>query len=74
MCLKQSFFFENILLLSVSRNSFQTPSSDDILAGNYMVKLNHVSRRPNKMKRTFEILLIGNIMRVILEIKNISCT
>ena len=34
MLLKHSFF-ENILLLSISRNSLQTPSSDYILWGNF---------------------------------------
>ena len=29
------FLFENILLLSISRNSFQTLSSDDILVGSF---------------------------------------
>ena len=35
MFLKQSFFFENMLLLLTSRNSLQKPSSDDIRAGNF---------------------------------------
>ena len=32
---KSTHYFEDMLLLSVSRNFLQTPSSDDILAGNF---------------------------------------
>ena len=43
-----SFFFENMLLLSISGNSLQTLSSDEIL---------NFSGRSNKVNQRFEIFL-----------------
>ena len=56
----EAIVFENILLLSISKFSFQTPSSDDILAGNYMVNFNYFIGRPNKVKESFQIFLIDH--------------
>ena len=59
-------FFENVLLLSVSRNYLQAPSLDYILMENFIdffiffVKFNYFSGRPNKGKRGFEIFLIDH--------------
>ena len=47
-------FFENMLLLSVSRKSLQAPSSDDILVGNSEWSNSiFFSGRPNKVKQRF---------------------
>ena len=62
-----------MLLLSVSRNSFQTQSSDDTCGKFYMVKFNYFSGRPNKVKQRFEIFLIDHYAGYIGN-KNISGT
>ena len=57
-------FFENMLLLSISGNSLQTLSSDEIL---------NFSGRSNKVKRSFEIFLTDHCVCDISN-KNISGT
>ena len=47
-------FFENLQVLSVSRNSLQTPSLDQALFEKFHIaKFNYLSERPNKVKETF---------------------
>lgn len=57
-------FFENMLLLSISGNSLQTLSSDEIL---------NFSGRSNKVKQSFEIFLTDHCVCDISN-KNISGT
>ena len=57
-------FFENMLLLSISGNSLQTLSSDEIL---------NFSGRSNKVKERFEIFLTDHCVCDICN-KNISGT
>ena len=52
-------FFENALLLSISRNSLQTPSLGDILLGNFTLTNSVISvKNLITWKRGFEIFLI----------------
>ena len=46
------------MLLLISRNYFQIPSSDDTCGKLYMVKFNYFNERPDKVKERFEIFLI----------------
>ena len=62
-------FFENILLLSISRSSIQTPYLDDILLGKfYIVKFNGFSRGPVKVEKRFWNILDWPLVLVILEL------
>ena len=53
--------FKNVLLLSISRNSLQTPSSDNILLGSFTLP-NSIILVENltRWKRCFEIVLIDH--------------
>ena len=52
-------FFENALLLSISRNSLQTPTLGDILLGNFTLTNSVISvKNLITWKRGFEIFLI----------------
>ena len=54
-------FFENVLLLSISRNSLQTISLDDILLGNFILPNSIISVKDlMSSKRGFEIFLIDH--------------
>ena len=59
MFLKYSFFFENLQVPSVSRNSLQTPSLDHALLGNFTLS-NSIILVEDLMrwKRGFDIFLI----------------
>ena len=49
--LKYSHFFENVLLLPIPRNYFQTPSLGYKLLGDFkIVKISYFRERPNKVK------------------------
>ena len=54
-------FFEKVLLLSVSRNSLQTPSLDDIILENSTLSNSIISVKDLiKWKKGFEIFLIDH--------------
>ena len=59
MFLKYSFFFENLQVPSVSRNSLQTPSLDHALLGNFTLSNSIILvEDPMRWKRGFDIFLI----------------
>ena len=65
-------FFENVLLLSILRNSLQTPSLDDTLLGNFTLSNSVILVEDLiKWKRCFEIFLIKHCAGDI-ENKNIA--
>ena len=54
-------FFENVLLLSISKNSLQTPYLDDIILGNFTMSNSIISAKDLiRWKRGIEIFLIDN--------------
>ena len=54
-------FFENVQLLSISRNSLQTLSLDDVLLGNFILSNSVISvKELIRWKRGFEIFLIDH--------------
>ena len=54
-------FFENVLLLLISRNSLQTPSLGDTLFGNFTLSNSVISVKDLiRWKRGFEIFLIDH--------------
>ena len=54
-------FFENALLLSISRNSLQATFLDDILLGNFVLSNSIISVKDLiRSKRGFEIFLIDH--------------
>ena len=61
------------MLLSISRNSFQTPSSDETFKKFYIVKFNCFSGIPDDLKERFDIFLIEHCAGYIGN-KNISGT
>ena len=65
-------YFENMLLLLISRNSLQTSSLDDILEGNFTTANSFILLEDLiKWKRGFEIFLSGHYASDI-ENKNIA--
>ena len=53
------FFFEDVLLLSISKDSFEIPSSDDIFLGNFSYSNSMISVEDlRKWNRDFDIFLI----------------
>ena len=59
--LRYSFFFEKLLLQSISKNSLQTPSLDNILLGNFALS-NSIILVENVIRWTkgFKIFLIDH--------------
>ena len=54
-------FFKNVLLLSISRNFFETPSLDDVLLGNFTLSNSTILVKDLiRWKRVFEIFLIDD--------------
>ena len=57
---EELIFFENLQVPSISKNSFQTPSLDNTVLGNFTLSNAIISVEDLiKWKRGFEIFLIG---------------
>ena len=60
-CFWSTHLFEDVPLLSISRNSLEIPSLDDIFTGNFTLSNSVISEKDlRRWNRDFEIFLIDH--------------